>query len=110
MAARPNKPLLLAEPAEPIDDETVAGRAVEEDEQRREEEEERDEQSEQLVEEPPAPVAAKLHLRRLRARRFDHHLVHQNAWPSETVTAKGPSPFWRLSGIPTSTRIGPNSE
>ena len=37
----------------------------------------------------------------------DGDVGHQNAWPSETVTANGPSPFCRLSGMPKSMRIGP---
>ena len=71
----------------------------------------RDEQRQQLIEQAPRPILAKAARRRFRAagddRRFSHR---QNAWPSDTVTATGPSPFSRFSGTPTSMRIGPKLE
>ena len=93
-----------------VDDEAVTGRAVEQHEQAREEEQQRHEQREQLVQKPPRPVFAKPHPRRFAALGGDSYVGHQKAWPSETVTANGPSPFCRLSGTPKSTRIGPKLE
>ena len=34
---------------------------------------------------------------------------HQYACPSDTYTATAGSPGWGLSGVPTSTRIGPKA-
>ena len=75
-----------------------------------EQEQQGDEQREQLIEQAPRPVLAKAAARRLLAGGFDRRVGHQKACPSETVTANGPSPFWRLSGTPKSTRIGPKLE
>ncbi len=89
----------------------MTGRAVEEHEQRREEEQQRDEQREQLIEKAPAPIGPESAPSAApNGALGDRGLGHQNACPSETVTATGPSPFWRLSGTPTSIRIGPKSE
>ena len=96
---------------DPVDDEAMAGRAVEQHEQPGEEEQQRDEQSEQLIEQPPRPVRPKRACGGSSSPvGVDDHVGHQKAWPSETVTATGPSPFCRLSGTPTSMRIGPKLE
>src|SRR6476646_9204327 len=87
--------------ANPVDDEAMSGRSVEEDQGPGKKNEQGDKQSEQLVEQPARPIGTDAPGRRPG---FDWNrgLVHQNAWPSETVTAIGPSPFWRFSGTPTS--------
>jgi len=88
----------------------VARRSVEQDQGSREQEEERHEQRQKLVGEAARPVLAESAARRFGALGDGDGLGHQKAWPSETVTATGPSPFWRFSGTPKSTRIGPKLE
>jgi hypothetical protein len=97
-------------PCDAIDDEAVPGRAVEEDDQTGEQEQQGEKQREQLIEQSLSPVPPQPDRRRLVGHPFDDDLGHQNACPSDTVTANGPSPVWRLSGMPTSTRIGPKLE
>ena len=94
-----------------VDDEAVAGRGVEQHQADCQQQHQRHQQRQQLVHQPPRPIAlepvARGLWRRVLARRG---LVHQNAWPSDTATAIRLSPSRGLSGVPTSTRIGPNDE
>src|SRR6185312_12001936 len=104
------KPGGSLDPGDSVDDPAVPRRAVEQDQQNGEQEQQRDEQSEQLVEQPPRPIASQPPARLPFGRCLDGNFGHQKACPSDTVTANGPSPFWRLSGTPKSTRIGPKLE
>ena len=88
-----------------------AGGAVEQNDQPGQQEQQRDEQGEELVEQPACPVVARMpEVPRHVALALHEGISHQNACPSETLTANGPSPFWRFSGTPRSTLIGPKLE
>ena len=97
------------EPAQLIDDEAVTRGAVEQHDKPGEEEQERDEQRKELIKQSWCPIARALHLKGIRTR-VHSYIVHQNACPSDTLTANGPSPFCRFKGTPKSTRIGPKLE
>ena len=88
----------------------MAGRAVEQHEQPGEQEQQHDKQGDQLIEQAPPPVPPEPRSRRSGGAGVESSFDHQKAWPSDTVTANGPSPFCRLSGTPMSTRMGPKLE